>query len=246
MKTKPSAGDTAAEGKKIQLLNLGAGLSYNFAADSLKLSELGLSYRTNVGDFLSISGGSNFDFYRFDPIAHARVNKYLISNGGGLARLTSFSVNLSTSLRGGQKTPTQHVLGPVQGPLSYIEKPEYSENPEQGQPNINIPWNLSLAFDYSLNQTDPTRPFRSSNLSGHLDFQLTEKWKITGSASYDLINKQVLVPQITVYRDLHCWEMFFWWTPTGAYRSFKLEIRVKAPQLQDLKVTKQGSARSVY
>jgi lipopolysaccharide assembly outer membrane protein LptD (OstA) len=246
MKTMPSAGDTAAEGKKIQLLNLGAGISYNFAADSLKLSELGLSYRTNVSDFLSISGGSNFDFYKFDPIAHARVNKYLISNGGGLARLTSLSVNLSTSLRGGKKTSTQQVLGPVQGPLSFIEKPEYSEYSEQGQPNLNIPWDLSLAFDYSLNQSDPTRPFRSSNLSGHLDFQLTEKWKITGSASYDLINRQVIVPQITVYRDLHCWEMYFWWTPTGTYRSFKLEIRVKAPQLQDLKITKQGSARGVY
>lgn len=246
MKTTPPAGDTAVEGKKIQLLNLGAGISYNFAADSLKLSELGLSYRTNVSDFLSISGGSSFDFYKFDPIAHARVNKYLISNGGGLARLTSFSLNLSTSLRGGKKAPTQQVLEPVRGPLSYIEKPEYSENSDQSQPGLNIPWNLSLALDYSLNRSDPTRSFRSSNISGHLDFQLTEKWKITGSASYDLINKQVIVPQITVYRDLHCWEMYFWWTPIGVYRSFKLEIRVKAPQLQDLKVTKQGSARSVY
>jgi hypothetical protein len=40
--------------------------------------------------------------------------------------------------------------------------------------------------------------------------------------------------------------MNFNWIPKGGYRGFRLEIRVKAPQLQDLKITKQGSARGVY
>jgi len=246
LEMKTMVRDTSEKEKKLQLLNLTTSISYNFAADSLKLSELGLSYRTNVGDFLSISGGSSFNFYQFDPSAHTRVNKYLISNGGGLAQLTSFSLNLSTSLRGGKTSSTQQVLGPVRGPLSYIQKPEYSESFDRGQPDLNIPWNLSMAFDYSLNRSDPTATFRSSNISGHLDFQLTEKWKISTSASYDLINKQIVAPVINVYRDLHCWEMNFNWIPRGVYSGFRLEIRVKAPQLQDLKVTKQGSARSVY
>ena len=36
------------------------------------------------------------------------------------------------------------------------------------------------------------------------------------------------------------------WFPIGFYRGYRLELRVKAPQLQDLKVTKQGSARGTY
>ncbi|MGA9365059.1 MAG: putative LPS assembly protein LptD [Bacteroidota bacterium] len=238
--------DTSDKEKKLQLLNLGTNISYNFAADSLKLSELGLSYRTNIGDLLSISGGSSFNFYKFDTAAHARVNRFLISEGEGLAQLTSFSINLSTSIKGEKKTSATQTTSPVQQPLSPIQQPGFPDYFDQGQPDLNIPWNLSLAFDYSLNRSNPLTTFRSSNIRGSLDVQLTENWKISASANYDLINKQIAAPVINVYRDLHCWEMNFNWIPRGVYSGFRFEIRVKAPQLQDLKVTKQGSVRSVY
>jgi len=60
------------------------------------------------------------------------------------------------------------------------------------------------------------------------------------------LNKQFAAPQITVYRDLHCWEMNFVWNPLGIARGFHLEIRLKAPQLRDVKVTKQYNDRGVY
>lgn len=238
--------DTSDREKKFQLLNLGTSISYNFAADSLRLSELFLSYRTNVGDLFAISGGSSFNFYKFEPSARGRVNKFLLSEGGGIAQLTSFSINLSTSLRGEKKTSAKSGTESVGQPLVPAEGTGYGGSSNYGQPDFNIPWNLSLAFDYSLNRSNPAVTFRSSNIRGSLDFELTEHWKISGGASYDLINKQVLVPEIKIYRDLHCWEMSFRWTPTGFYRGFNLELHVKAPQLHDLKITKQGSTRSVY
>jgi lipopolysaccharide assembly outer membrane protein LptD (OstA) len=238
--------DTSEKEKKLQLLNLTTGISYNFAADSLRLSELGLSYRTNVGDFLGVSGGSSFNFYTFDREARTRVNRLLISEGGGLAQLTNFSINLSTSLRGQQKASPSQAAVPIQQPFLPIQRPEEMGYSDQSQPDLSIPWNLSLAFDYFLNRSDPTHTVRSSNLRGSLSFDLTRNWKISASANYDLINKQLATPVINVYRDLHCWEMNFNWIPKGVYRGFKLEIRVKAPQLQDLKVTKQASSRSVY
>jgi hypothetical protein len=36
------------------------------------------------------------------------------------------------------------------------------------------------------------------------------------------------------------------WRPMGIAQGYLLEIRVKAPELQDLKITKAGSTRSVY
>jgi len=242
---KTAVRDTSEREKKIQLLNLGTSISYNFAADSLKLSELSVSYRTNIGSLLNISGASSFNFYKFDPTAHRRIDKFLISEGGGIAQLTGFSINLSTSLRGGRRPlPVQSAAESVRTPLSE-EKSDYTTSSHE-QPALSIPWNLSLAFDYSLSRTDPTVTFRSSNLRGSLNFDLTTNWKISVNASYDVMNKQVVTPVINVYRDLHCWEMNFNWLPKGNYRGFRLEIRVKAPQLQDLKLTKQGSARSIY
>jgi hypothetical protein len=61
-----------------------------------------------------------------------------------------------------------------------------------------------------------------------------------------LVNNQVSAPYITAYRDLNSWEMNFNWYPTGYFRGFRLEIRIKAPQLNDIKVTKQTSGRGVY
>jgi hypothetical protein len=40
--------------------------------------------------------------------------------------------------------------------------------------------------------------------------------------------------------------MDFSWVPLGTNPYFRLEIGVKAPQLQDVKVTKQGSSRGIY
>ena len=98
----------------------------------------------------------------------------------------------------------------------------------------------------TCSRTNPFSPHRSSSLIVGFGFNLTELWKINGSAGIDLRTHQISAPQITVYRDLHCWEMNFSWVPTGYYRNYRLEIRLKAPQLQDIKVTKQGSARGVY
>jgi hypothetical protein len=135
---------------------------------------------------------------------------------------------------------------PIQQPLLPVQSPDEMGYYNEGQPDLSIPWNLSLAFDYSLNRSNPEVTTRFSNLRGSLSFDLTKNWKISASANYDLINKQIAAPVVNVYRDLHCWEMNFNWIPTGIYSGFRLEIRVKAPQLQDLKVTKQGSSRSVY
>lgn len=239
---KTAIRDTSDREKKIQLLNLTTSVFYNFAADSMKLSELVVSYRTNIGNLLDISGGSSFNFYKFDPVARRRINKFLVSEGEGLAQLTSFSINLSTSLRGGQRAS---VAQPRFGPPSDRETGQYSESPA-ARPEFSIPWNLSLAFDYFLSRTDPTMTSRSSNVRGSLNFNLTQNWRISASLNYDVISKQVAAPVINIYRDLHCWEMIFDWLPRGIYRGFKLEIRVKAPHLQDLKLTKQGSVRSIY
>ena len=113
-------------------------------------------------------------------------------------------------------------------------------------PDFSIPWNLGLQFNFSQNQQDPRFKVRTASLQAQLSFNLTEQWKFSASGNYDLNQKQFAAPSIQISRDLHCWLMSFVWVPLGPYRYYRLEIRVKAPQLQDIKVTKQGSARGVY
>ncbi len=231
--------DTDTTDSKFQLLNLDAGISYNIAADSLKFSQLSLSYRTGVGDLLDIGGGASFNLYKYIE-GVGRVNKFLLKEEGKLAQLTDFNINLSTTIQGGQEQLTQDTARRYSDESEYIGI--YGDKPV----DFSIPWSLSLRYNYSINKSNPSVITKFSNVSANLGFNLTRHWKFTFSASYDIFEKQFAAPYVTIYRDLHCWELSFNWVPTGIYRSYRVELRIKAPQLQDIKIDKQLNYRGVY
>ncbi len=134
---------------------------------------------------------------------------------------------------GNLPTPTSSPAGVVQGIY------------EREEADFSIPWNISLNYTFSQNQSDPRRKFRTSAINAQLSFNLTDKWQVKTGAFYDFVNDQFSAPSVGVTRDLHCWTMDFTWRPTGIARGFLLEIRIKAPQLQDLKITKQESNRGI-
>lgn len=241
MKTKVDPTDTTSKEKKIQLLNLSANMSYNFAADSLKFSDLSLNYRTQVGELLNISGSSSFTPYAYSGDI-TRINKLLVNEGKGLFRMTNFSFSISTSLSGERfKSKETEAKKPEDRPeyqLDNIDRQIYQGIYSQKEADFSIPWTLSLSYNYSLSTPTPLSSSKYSNLNGSIDFNLTPNWKFSVAGSYDFQAKQFAAPQIKITRDLHCWIMNFTWNPIGPYRGYNLEIRVKAPQLQDLKLTK--------
>jgi lipopolysaccharide assembly outer membrane protein LptD (OstA) len=247
---KTASRDTSGQDNKFQLLNLNAGIAYNFAADSLRFSELSLDYRTSIGQYLSIGGSSRYNLYKFvrdtgSVASGRRINKLLLNTDGRLGDLTGFTFSIGTRLSGEKKKTT---AGPILSPgdsAARAMKKGYVGLYDQEAPDFSIPWNLDLNWNYNVQKEDPFFPSKGSGISASLGFNLTDLWKITATTSYDLINRVFTAPQVTVYRDLHCWELNFNWVPTGPYRNFHVEIRLKAPQLQDVKVTKQGGLRGI-
>jgi lipopolysaccharide assembly outer membrane protein LptD (OstA) len=247
IKMAKSPNDTTKEQKKIQLLNLNANVGYNFAADSMKLSDLNLGYRTQIGELLSFSGSSSYTFYDYKE--GQKVNQFLASNGKGLFRLTNFNFSVSTTLTGDKiKSKEEENLQQNQNikeDYSASNKKDYSALYDDSQsPDLSIPWNLSLSYNYNFSKPSPNQSFTSSNLNASLGFSLTKNWKFTIRGSYDFDRKEISAPQITIYRDLHCWEMNFTWNPLGRYSGFHFEIRIKAAELQDIKITKSGGLYS--
>ncbi len=239
MKTMP--GDTSQTEKKYQLLNLGLGLSYNFAAQgqALPLSELSMNYRTNVGGKIDIGGSSSFNFYQYDAALGRRINRFLWSEGQ-LPDMTNFSLSVSTSLQGPRKKQegSNQTASQQSDSLKSLQQYDafYNETPK---PDLNIPWNLDLGLDYGISKPTPATVSKYATLRFNLGFNLTENWKIGFTGGYDLIQHQMTIPTVTVYRDLHCWEMNLTWNPIGYYRGFNLVIRIKASQLRDIKITKR-------
>ena len=73
------------------------------------------------------------------------------------------------------------------------------------------------------------------------NFNVTPKWKVGVSSGYDFKNKQINNTSISVYRDLHCWQMAFNWIPIGSRQSFSIELNVKSQMLRQLRLSKRKS-----
>jgi len=258
---KYQRGDSAETEDKIQLLNVTGAVSYDFARDSMKFNEVQLSYRTDIGQYLSVGGNANYNLYEFDRTANkgigARVNKLLLKERGKFGDLTSVTLSLSTSFRGEKKQRASDagIPGSVlqeqaaasgEGSLQPSQKKIYYSPYDIEEADFSIPWNITLGYSFSQSQPDPRSYNRSSTLNASLSFNLTEKWQVSTTGTYDLITRTHYIPSVSVTRDLHCWTMSFSWYPTGVLEGYRLELKVKASQLQDLKVTKQSSSRGYY
>lgn len=240
MKTKTDPTDTTSKANKIKLLDVRANISYNFAAKEFKFSNLNLQYQTQVSDIFNMQASTSFSPYDYDE--KGNVNKYLIDQGKGLLRLTNLSFSMSFSISGERikstETDTRTTLQQDQY-LQASERSIYQGLYNEKEADFSIPWDLSLNYNYNESRPLPSRINKNSNISGSFNFNLTPKWKFSVTSSYDLTRHEFSAPQIRISRDLHCWVMNFTWNPIGTFRGYNFEIRVKAPQLQDLKVTKR-------
>jgi len=106
--------------------------------------------------------------------------------------------------------------------------------------DFNVPWNLSFNYSFSYNNNIVnTNTTNTVMLSG--DVSITDKWKIQYSTTYDLrALKLTGVPQFTIYRNLHCWDLNVQWVPFGYYKSYNVTLKVNAAILQDLKLSKRS------
>lgn len=239
MKTMKDPTDTTSEEQKIKLLNLDLSTGYNFAADSLKLSDLRIRYRTEIGKYLNFQGSSSYTFYNYDN--GRRVNKYLADLGKGLFRLTNLNFAISTSLSG-EKLKGEERTGKLdknEEEFDKFKEKDYVRLYEDEENDFSIPWNLTLNYNYDFSKPTNEKGKIRSNLGVNLGFNLATNWKIGVRGNYDFQMEEFSAPQVSVYRDLECWEMNFSWNPLGSYTGFRFEIRMKAPELRDIKVTRR-------
>lgn len=232
----------------IKLLNLDASTRYNFAADSLKLSDITLSTRTSLFENkMSINFRSTFSPYRIyeDSIRTSVVDDYIFDlRKLKFARLTRASITASTSFRsqnGNPGRPLESTRSQV-GNLTDLGSPGFNPdaaiasslgNPTGDYVDFNIPWSLSLDFTYSV-QKPLTSLNRTMTINGRFDFSLTPNWKVQGRTGYDFERKEVVTTNISFFRDFECWQMSLNWVPFGRYQSFGFNLQVKSGHLRDL------------
>jgi lipopolysaccharide assembly outer membrane protein LptD (OstA) len=229
--------DTAVNLKKLKLLeSLSVNSAYNFAADSLKLSNISLSARTTLFDNVNLNYTSSFDPYIIDSLGQRR-NKFEWNVNKRPARLTSANLSTTFTLNNSQKKTS------TRGTEQEIS--EINAHPEN-YVDFNVPYNLSVSYNVSYSKPGPLKGifFQTVNFTG--DLSVSPKWKIVVQSGWDFQTHQRTYSSISVYRDLHCWEMHLTWIPEGVQQSYTFQINVKSSVLQDLKLTKKNDRYDTF
>lgn len=256
-KVRAKSTDTSGKDPNIPILQgLSFSTFYNFAADSFRLSPINFSGHTAIlNQKISISFGGVFDPYVVnvrDSISNnqlvrytQRLNRYTFQNGN-LPFLTSFNVSMGATLNP-SAFKSQQANRPVNQPPNTMQNMTAEQANKLAllntDPNayvdFNVPWNLSLNYSFNYNN-DRIHSIISNTMQITGDLSVTPKWKIQFQTNYDLkVQKFSDATSFSIYRDLHCWDLSMHWVPFGFYKSYSVDLKVKASILQDLKLSKR-------
>lgn len=260
--------DTTGAGvKKIKLidqLNLSTG--YNFLADSLKLSNIGITMSTSVFEKVGISANVNFDPYAIDERGR-KINKFNFqTQGWGKAlRLTNASASLSYSLSGkgevigndGSKTDDGSGGGEApKNSADYYRRIYY--HPVTGEyipggwlyyTNPSVPWSLNFNYSFSYSRSyqytngqliTNNRYTQTLGVSGNI--RLTPKMNLNATTGFDLMAMKMTTTQLSATYDLHCFNISVSWVPTGQWQSWSFRIAANAAALSDLLKFKKSTS----
>ncbi len=254
--------DTTGTGsKKIKLLDqLNINGSYNFLADSLRLSNIGISMSTSIFGKVGISANLNFDPYQVDD--HGRkINKLMVVGPGHhLLRLTNASASVSYSISGkgaingndGHKGGDSGAGAPADAYQRIYYHPitgEYIPGGYLYYLNPNAPWSLNLnysfsysrSYQYTNNQLVTNHRYTQTlGISGNI--KLTPRMSISATTGFDLMALKLTTTQISATYDLHCFSISVSWVPTGTWQSYSFLIRANAAALADLLRYKKSSS----
>jgi lipopolysaccharide assembly outer membrane protein LptD (OstA) len=249
-KMKARSSDTSGADRKVTLLQgLSFSSSYNFVADSFKLAPVSFNAHTALfNQKVSVSLNGSLDPYVTqlrDSVTNGRVvryarrvDRYTFQNGAfptltNLAFSMSFSLNSQTNKR---QPPTAGTLQNMTA--NQAERLAMIDSDPSRYVDFNVPYNVSVNFNFNYNNQIVSKT-TSSTVSASGDVNVTPKWKVQYTTNYDFKAAKLGITQFSIYRDLHCWDLSFRWTPFGIYKSFSVDLRVKASILQDLKLTKR-------
>ncbi len=227
---------TLAADPTLQLLSVNASTSYNFNADAIHFAPLTLTVSSNVlSPGLLFTAGSMYDMYSYNSLTGERSNRLNSEDGNGLFRFIKGFLNMSLSIQGSSDasssafpilTSTAPLYVPNNAQSIFLERfnTEYFRTINYSQP-----WQLQFSLFLQSDKSNPLVPVTSTLLNASFKESLSKEWQIVLNTGYDLQNNNFVFPMLQVNRDLHCWQISFQWIPFGLFKSYAVQIGLKAP-----------------
>jgi hypothetical protein len=249
MKVRSKTDTTAGANEKVKLIDgIGFNGSFNYLADSFRLSPIYFYLRSTLFKQVNISATTTLNPYQHDTLG-IPINKYAWEGGGfNLGRVVGGNISISTSFKSKPKDTKKAeedkknmeemmpmTVDEQQAQLDYIRN-----NPGQFA-DFNVAWSVNVSFAFSFTNTFVSTRYVTqiaSSLILNGDFNLTEKWKAGYNIYYDIKNRTLNTLTTFLSRDMHCWQLSINVTPVGYYRSFNITISPKSNILRDLRINR--------
>lgn len=255
--------DTTGTGsKKVKLIDqLNFSTGYNFLADSLKMSNVAVNFSTSIFGKLGIQASTRLNPYavlidKNNPSGRT-INQFAIAAGQGLFRMNDASMSLSYSISGDGKingndgskqaggNPADHYMRIYYHPITG----EYIPGGWLYYTNPNVPWSMNFNYSYSyrktyqfLNEQVITKHDHKQTLGVTGNIKLTPRMSLNMTTNFDLMAMKMSTTQLTANYDLHCFNIYVSWIPTGYYESWSFRIQANAAALSDLLKFKKSSS----
>ena len=242
--------------KKLDLFRLNFSTAYNFRADSLNWSDLRTTFTSKPHRSFDISASATHTFYKRGAGGRGKRNRFVWSDGFSLPRLLNWNVTLNGRFHLRAPQPGERETAspadtagqdPFQKAVNQPGRVTIGSDPQiQSLRGFNVPWDVNVNFTYRYTWSEQSGGKQQWNASINARLQLTRNWRINYTTQLDLIGKEIAYQQFSIYRDLHCWEMAFSWSPNPTFSFYRLEIRIKDALLRDIKLTKSSGGRPPF
>ena len=235
--------DTGVTFKKVTLLqNLSMAGSYNFAADSFKLSDLRLNARTVLFRYFDVVAYSAMSPYRLQRTTNSsgtlllqQSDQYLWEGGNRYLRFMEGNVSVGTALG----SDMLEAMKNIRKPTSFSNAAERGGEVRTDDPPEKLPWTVRMSYNLQLTNPDDRRvqPTHAVNFSA--DMTPTRFWKVGVTSGFDFATRQLSYTRVTIYRDLKCWEARIDWVPFGIAKSYNVSLNMKMSMLSEFKIPRQ-------
>ena len=223
------------------------------------MNNIGVTMSTSIFGKLGVNANANFDPYAIlvdeQNKAGKRINKFAITEGQGLARMSNASVSLSYSLSGkgaiagndgsGSTTPAENYTRIYYHPVTG----EYIPGGWLYYMNPNVPWSVNFNYSYNFRkgyqwangkQTANNSHTQTLGVSGQV--KLTPRLSMNLTTGFDLMALKMTTTQFSAQYDLHCFNIRVSWVPNGQWESWTFQIAANAAALADLLKYKKSSS----
>ena len=242
--------------RKVSLIDgLDFNMGYNFAAPERKLSNLSVQFRTQIAKKLNLNSGASFSPYQRNSQG-VEIDRYLFqADNRKLLRLASATLGATYAFNpstGAKKSVVRRAVAPSNDPtLGTVGQPNFYAD----YIDFEIPWELNLTYaaGYTTNSVPLTPTYLATNerppilalntvgLTGSV--KLTPNLRLSYNLGYDITHQTITYPNVTFFRDLHCWQINGTWIPFGVTKGYSFTIAAKSSLLQDLKLNRNRYAQ---